>query len=38
MDFGYVLNDALPPVAQRFTFSGGQVTVYRPDVLESPLR
>jgi hypothetical protein len=38
LDFGYVLNDALPPVAQRFTFSGGQITAYRPDVLESPLR
>jgi hypothetical protein len=38
MDFGYVLNDTLPPVAQRFTFSGGQITAYRPDVLESPLR
>jgi hypothetical protein len=38
LDFGYVLNDTLPPVAQRFTFSGGQITAYRPDILESPLR
>jgi hypothetical protein len=38
LDFGYVLNDTLPPVAQRFTFSGGQITAYRSDILESPLR
>ncbi|HVG60005.1 MAG TPA: hypothetical protein VNA24_15720, partial [Hyalangium sp.] len=38
MDFGYVLNDAPPPVLQRFTFSGGQITAYRPDILETPLR
>jgi hypothetical protein len=37
-DFGYVLNDTLPPVGQRFTFSGGQITEYRPDILDSPLR
>ncbi len=38
LDFGYVLNDTLPPVGQRFTFSGGQITEYRPSVLDSPLR
>jgi hypothetical protein len=38
LDFGYVLNDTLPPVGQRFTFSGGQITEYRPDILDSPLR
>lgn len=38
LDFGYVLNDTRPPVGQRFTFSGGQITEYRPDVLDSPLR
>ncbi|WP_224247407.1 BamA/TamA family outer membrane protein [Hyalangium gracile] len=37
-DFGYVLNDTMPPVGQRFTFSGGQITEYRPSVLDSPLR
>ncbi|HEX8697517.1 MAG TPA: BamA/TamA family outer membrane protein, partial [Myxococcaceae bacterium] len=37
-DFGYVLNDTLPPVSQRFTFSAGQITEYRPDILDSPLR
>lgn len=38
LDFGYVLNDTLPPVGQRFTFSAGQITEYRPDILDSPLR
>jgi len=38
LDFGYVLNDTRPSVGQRFTFSGGQITEYRPDVLETPLR
>jgi hypothetical protein len=38
LDFGYVLNDTLPPVAERFTFSGGQITEYRPSILDSPLR
>jgi outer membrane protein assembly factor BamA len=38
IDFGYVLNDTLPPVGQRFTLSGGQITEYRPSILDSPLR
>jgi hypothetical protein len=38
VDFGYVLNDTLPPVGQRFTLSGGQITEYRPSILDSPLR
>ncbi|MDY7232059.1 BamA/TamA family outer membrane protein [Hyalangium sp. s54d21] len=38
LDFGYVLNDTLPPVGQRFTFSGGQITEYRPSILDTPLR
>ncbi len=38
VDFGYVLNDAAPPVGQRFTFSGGQITEYRPSILNEPLR
>jgi hypothetical protein len=38
LDFGYVLNDTLPQVGQRFTFSGGQITEYRPSILDSPLR
>jgi hypothetical protein len=36
-DFGYVLNDARPPVGGRFSFSGGQVTDYRPGFLDAPL-
>lgn len=36
-DFGYVLNDERPPVGGRFSFSGGQVTEYRPAFLDSPL-
>jgi hypothetical protein len=38
LDFGYVLNDTLPPVGQRITFNGGQVTEFRPTLLDSPLR
>jgi hypothetical protein len=39
LDFGYVLNDTAPPFAQRFTFSGGQITeYYRPTILDTPLR
>jgi hypothetical protein len=38
LDFGYVLNDTLPPVGQRFTFSSGQISDYRPGILDSPLR
>jgi outer membrane translocation and assembly module TamA len=38
LDFGYVLNDTLPSLGQRFTFSGGQITEYRPTVLDAPLR
>ncbi|WP_225409186.1 BamA/TamA family outer membrane protein [Stigmatella hybrida] len=38
LDFGYVLNDTMPSVGQRFTFSGGQITDYRPGFLDSPLR
>ncbi|ADO74491.1 BamA/TamA family outer membrane protein [Stigmatella aurantiaca] len=38
VDFGYVLNDTMPSVGQRFTFSGGQITDYRPGFLDSPLR
>jgi len=38
LDFGYVLNDARPPVGQRFTFTGGQISDYRPTVLDAPLR
>ena len=38
LDFGYVINDDRPSVGQRFTFSGGQVSEYRPDILETPLR
>lgn len=36
-DFGYVINDERPPVGGRFSFSGGQVTEYRPAFLDSPL-
>jgi len=36
-DFGYVLNDDQPPVGGRLSFSGGQVTEFRPDFLDSPL-
>lgn len=38
LDFGYVLNDTRPAVGQRITFSGGQITEYRSDILETPLR
>ena len=37
LDFGYVLNDTRPPVGGRFSFSGGQVTAFRPGFLDSPL-
>ena len=37
LDFGYVLNDARPDVPGRFSFSGGQVTEFRPDFLDAPL-
>jgi surface antigen Omp85-like protein len=36
-DFGYVLNGERPPVGGRFSFSGGQVTEFRPSFLDSPL-
>lgn len=38
LDFGYVLNDTRPAVGQRITFTGGQITEYRPSILETPLR
>jgi hypothetical protein len=37
LDFGYVLNDDRPPVGGRFSFSGGQVTEFRPGFLDAPL-
>jgi hypothetical protein len=37
LDFGYVLNDARPPVGSRFSFAGGQLTDLRPGFLDSPL-
>ena len=37
LDFGYVLNGDRPPVSGRFSFSGGQVTEFRPAFLDSPL-
>ncbi|WNG39836.1 BamA/TamA family outer membrane protein [Archangium violaceum] len=37
IDFGYVLNDDRPPVGGRFSFSGGQVTEFRPGFLDAPL-
>jgi hypothetical protein len=36
LDFGYVLNGDRPPVSGRFSFSGGQVTEFRPAFLDSP--
>ncbi len=38
LDFGYVLNDTAPPVGQRITFTDGQITGYRPGILDTPLR
>lgn len=35
-DFGYVLNDERPEVGGRFSFSGGQVTEFRPGFLDAP--
>ncbi|AKQ63943.1 hypothetical protein A176_000855 [Myxococcus hansupus] len=37
VDFGYVLNDARPPVGSRFSFAGGQMTDIRPNFMETPL-
>jgi outer membrane protein assembly factor BamA len=37
LDFGYVLNDDRPPFGGRFSFSGGQVTEFRPGFLDAPL-
>jgi hypothetical protein len=37
LDFGYVLNDDRPPFGGRFSFSGGQVTEFRPSFLDAPL-
>jgi hypothetical protein len=37
LDFGYVLNDERPPVGGRLSFSGGQVTDFRPSFLDGPL-
>ncbi|OJH41973.1 BamA/TamA family outer membrane protein [Cystobacter ferrugineus] len=37
LDFGYVLNGERPPVGGRFSFSGGQVTEFRPSFLDSPI-
>ncbi|QDE92595.1 hypothetical protein BHS06_28460 [Myxococcus xanthus] len=37
VDFGYVLNDARPPVGSRFSFAGGQMTDVRPNFMETPL-
>jgi len=37
VDFGYVLNDARPPVGSRFSFAGGQMTDVRPTFLDAPL-
>ncbi len=37
LDFGYVLNDDRPAFPGRFSFSGGQVTEFRPDFLSTPL-
>ncbi|WP_434383246.1 BamA/TamA family outer membrane protein [Melittangium boletus] len=37
LDFGYVLNGARPPVSGRLSFSGGQVTEFRPSFLDAPL-
>ncbi|MCY1020349.1 BamA/TamA family outer membrane protein [Pyxidicoccus sp. MSG2] len=37
LDFGYVLNDARPPVGSRFSIAGGQLTDLRPGFLDSPL-
>jgi hypothetical protein len=36
-DFGYVLNDDRPDFGGRFSFSGGQVTEFRPTFLDGPL-
>lgn len=36
-DFGYVLNDERPEFGGRFSFSGGQVTEFRPGFLDAPL-
>jgi hypothetical protein len=37
LDFGYVLNDERPEFGGRFSFSGGQVTEFRPGFLDAPL-
>lgn len=37
LDFGYVLNGERPPVGSRLSFSGGQVTEFRPGFLDAPL-
>lgn len=37
LDFGYVVNDERPEFGGRFSFSGGQVTEFRPGFLDSPL-
>jgi hypothetical protein len=37
LDFGYVLNDERPPVGGRFSLASGQITEFRPTLLESPL-
>lgn len=37
LDFGYVINDERPGIGGRFSFSGGQVTEFRPGFLDAPL-
>lgn len=37
LDFGYVINDTRPDFSGRFSFSGGQVTDYRPSFLDTPI-
>ena len=37
LDFGYVINDVRPELAGRFSFSGGQVTAFRPSFLDAPI-
>lgn len=37
LDFGYVLNGDRPPALGRLSVSGGQITEYRPSLLDAPL-
>jgi hypothetical protein len=37
LDFAYVINDDRPAFSGRFSFSGGQVTEFRPSFLDAPL-